>query len=967
MSNFRFLPSLLFALAWMNPLSASAQNFPTSEPKACHGATLGRGGTAPAAFLRSDGALMSTPSAGGIYAPVLQQAGGPVFHGSVSVSGAMNVGAPDRQICAVSAAAEVWCLGNNQFGQNGNGVVSAAPTVYPVKVLTAPDAPLTDVASVTTSLTGSCALRNDGTVWCWGNQDATVPALGDGTNAARAFAGPVLTAPATPLTGITKVSTVTNGSAAAAYCALNDASNVVCWGQQVNNAFSGNGSAPVPYATASVLNNAGGPAFGPVSTFDYGWFAGYFVKAGNVYRLGQRFALGVSGGGGFPYPTLMTFANGDPFADVVDVTLGHGGTFNTGRGLARKADGSAWEIMNPVDGDILRFVKTGSNAPIVATQIGDGTALEADGSIWFAGGTVGTALRCTCMADAECGTAFPGNGGNLPACIEDPASAKFGSCVRCDANNTSACVGSTPQCDPASNTCFGCTGDLGGAGAHPCNDPNAPFCRVGACLPCNGDFGSGGSAACGAATPACLPSGSCGQCSASNSSACVGGTPICDTATNTCTACNGDFGSGNSAACGSAALPACLPNGTCGECSATNSSACVGAKPVCDTAANACAPCNGDLGSGATLECPLAASPTCSTTVGSIGTCGKCLTNLDCAGHPNGPLCNVLSGACGTACTQDSDCDANEWCDNPTGVAGTGTCTAKTPNGQLLPASPPINAVCTTPNGTGARVCESTQCEPSDNLCGLTNGSDCLAAGNDTFCRSTVCFDADSKCGLPNKEACTSDTLCRSAECFPADSLCGLPNGETCAAATVCRSNECFPADSKCGLPNSEACTTAEACRSTVCFATDSLCGLPNGEACNAPGVCRSGVCADGVCGACASNADCSSPTPICNTTTHVCEAAAEPDAGAPDGGAPDAGRPDAGRPDASTGNGSSGNGSSGNSSSGNPSDPSAEDPGYFDLSGGSCAAFVSGSNPIAPLGVLAGLGLLLSRRRRRH
>src|SRR5690349_13874562 len=44
-------------------------------------------------------------------------------------------------------------------------------------------------------------------------------------------------------------------------------------------------------------------------------------------------------------------------------------------------------------------------------------------------------------------------------------------------------------------------------------------------------------AQCSGATPACLPSGTCGQCTASNALACTGATPICDPVSSKCVAC----------------------------------------------------------------------------------------------------------------------------------------------------------------------------------------------------------------------------------------------------------------------------------------------------------------------------------------------------------------------------------------------------------------------------------------------
>ena len=51
--------------------------------------------------------------------------------------------------------------------------------------------------------------------------------------------------------------------------------------------------------------------------------------------------------------------------------------------------------------------------------------------------------------------------------------------------------------------------------------------------------------------------------------------PVCNTTTHACRACAGDGDCGG-------ATPACQSTGACGQCSATNASACTGATPVCD-------------------------------------------------------------------------------------------------------------------------------------------------------------------------------------------------------------------------------------------------------------------------------------------------------------------------------------------------------------------------------------------------
>jgi alpha-tubulin suppressor-like RCC1 family protein len=68
-------------------------------------------------------------------------------------------------------------LGDNQFGQLGIGTTSGnVGTPMPVKGLTG-------VVDVVASYDTTCALRGDGSVWCWG--DNAYGQCGDGTTARR--------------------------------------------------------------------------------------------------------------------------------------------------------------------------------------------------------------------------------------------------------------------------------------------------------------------------------------------------------------------------------------------------------------------------------------------------------------------------------------------------------------------------------------------------------------------------------------------------------------------------------------------------------------------------------------------------------------------------------------------------------------------------------------------------------------
>jgi alpha-tubulin suppressor-like RCC1 family protein len=92
----------------------------------------------------------------------------------VQVSGltdVVSVAAGHYHTCAVKSDGTAWCWGSNAGGRLGDGSFSDHPT--PVQV-----SGLGGVQAISAGVTHGCALTNDGAAWCWGaNLDGS---LGDG-------------------------------------------------------------------------------------------------------------------------------------------------------------------------------------------------------------------------------------------------------------------------------------------------------------------------------------------------------------------------------------------------------------------------------------------------------------------------------------------------------------------------------------------------------------------------------------------------------------------------------------------------------------------------------------------------------------------------------------------------------------------------------------------------------------------
>ena len=316
------------------------------------------------------------------------------------------------------------------------------------------------------------------------------------------------------------------------------------------------------------------------------------------------------------------------------------------------------------------------------------------------------------------------------ACSGDPTNL----CVGCATIGN--CSGETPYCNMMTNECVGCITSAD------CNDDNActsDVCTASTCS--NTSLAAGASCAGGVCNGApilpmcvsCLTAADCADTNPCTTEACVAnncalfavepGTPgMCSGAN----VCSGPMGT---------------PVNTCVEC--VTDAQCSGATPLCNTASNACVACMGDFGADG-LACPMEA-PLCTTG----GACIRCTSNADCAGNASGPLCDLMTGSCGTACNGDTDCTGDAWC------TASRVCSPTVPNGMPVPEVGPANGMCTP--SIGMRVCVSE-----------------------------VCFEADDLCGLPNGEPCTGVSVCRSAICAPSGLCAECDTADDCDGGRVC-------------------------------------------------------------------------------------------------------------------------------------------------------------------------------------
>ncbi len=134
-----------------------------------------------------------------------------------TLSNAMAVGAGYTHTCALLVDGTAWCWGSNSAGQLGDNTLD--DRLVPVQVTTSGGGgTLSDLVTISTA-DHCCAVKGDGTIWCWGKN--LYGQLGDGSYDARTFASPV--------------SDISTGLAVSVggpghTCAILATGNIRCWG-----------------------------------------------------------------------------------------------------------------------------------------------------------------------------------------------------------------------------------------------------------------------------------------------------------------------------------------------------------------------------------------------------------------------------------------------------------------------------------------------------------------------------------------------------------------------------------------------------------------------------------------------------------------------------------------------------------------------------------------------------------------
>lgn len=284
----------------------------------------------------------------------------------LSVSGLHDVtslAAGAGHACALKSDGTVWCWGFNNHGQIGDG--TTLNSLIPLHV-----AGLAGVIALAASNYHTCAAKSDGKVWCWGYNN--VGQIGDGTTTERPT--PTL------VSGISGVRSLAAGgdTYGSHSCALKTDGSVLCWGfnlfGQLGDGTTDDRATPTP-----VINLSG------VAAITAKFYQTCALKSDGTAACWGNNTFGQIGDG-----TLSTWW--EPVAvsgltGAIAISAGRGHT------CALKAGGAAWcwgsnEQGELGDGTTRRrltpvAVKNFAGATVIAPFDGNNTcAMKADGSVW---------------------------------------------------------------------------------------------------------------------------------------------------------------------------------------------------------------------------------------------------------------------------------------------------------------------------------------------------------------------------------------------------------------------------------------------------------------------------------------------------------------------------------------------------------------------------------------------------------
>lgn len=143
------------------------------------------------------------------------------------MTGAVEAAVGGNFQCARTSGGTVLCYGSNMLGQLGHGgPAGLAPPPAAVQVQG-----LSDAVQIAASSESACALRQNGTVVCWGSN--RLGSLGTGAPG-LSDAGPVYSTTPVQVAGLRGVRSIAGGDGVGTFCAITSCGTVACWGSNLH-------------------------------------------------------------------------------------------------------------------------------------------------------------------------------------------------------------------------------------------------------------------------------------------------------------------------------------------------------------------------------------------------------------------------------------------------------------------------------------------------------------------------------------------------------------------------------------------------------------------------------------------------------------------------------------------------------------------------------------------------------------
>ena len=113
-----------------------------------------------------DGAIIYNPTD-----RVVQTCAGNVWRAMGPVGGAgswASISAGNGHACGLKVGGTLWCWGSDSYGQLGNGATTG-DQISPVQESTAATDWVSVSAGSSVTMPHTCAIKTNGTLWCWGS------------------------------------------------------------------------------------------------------------------------------------------------------------------------------------------------------------------------------------------------------------------------------------------------------------------------------------------------------------------------------------------------------------------------------------------------------------------------------------------------------------------------------------------------------------------------------------------------------------------------------------------------------------------------------------------------------------------------------------------------------------------------------------------------------------------------------